>query len=61
MHRLASARSTAYGVVNQLRDPAIYEENSWVFLLDTVARKGAIGIVEPYIEPYIEDERRPTL
>ena len=57
MHRLASTRSTAYGVVNQLRDPAIYEENGWVFLLDTVARKGAIGIVEPYME----DERRRTL
>ncbi len=41
-----SVRSNAYGNVNQLRDPAIYEEDGRVFLLYAVAGESGIGIVE---------------
>jgi hypothetical protein len=41
-----SIRSTAYGQVNQLRDPAIYEENGRVFLLYAVAGESGIAIAE---------------
>jgi hypothetical protein len=41
-----SLRSTAYGYVNQLRDPAIYEENGRTFLLYAVAGESGIAIAE---------------
>jgi acetylornithine/succinyldiaminopimelate/putrescine aminotransferase len=41
-----SLRSTAYGHVNQLRDPAIYEENGRTFLLYAVAGESGIAIAE---------------
>jgi hypothetical protein len=41
-----SVRSTAYGHVNQLRDPAIYEEDGRVFLLYAVAGESGIAIAE---------------
>jgi hypothetical protein len=45
-----SVRSTAYGHVNQLRDPAIYTEGDRVFLLYAVAGEGGIAIAEVFIE-----------
>lgn len=41
-----SVRSTAYGHVNQLRDPAIFEEDGRVFLLYAVAGESGIAIAE---------------
>jgi hypothetical protein len=41
-----SMRSTAYGRVNQLRDPAIYVENDRVFLLYAVAGESGIALAE---------------
>ena len=41
-----SVRSTAYGQVNQLRDPAIFEERGRVFLLYAVAGERGIAIAE---------------
>ncbi len=41
-----SLRSTAYGRVNQLRDPAIFEENGRTFLLYAVAGESGIAIAE---------------
>ena len=41
-----SVRSTAYGQVNQLRDPAIFEEDGRVFLLYAVAGESGIAIAE---------------
>jgi hypothetical protein len=41
-----SIRSTAYGQVNQLRDPAIYSEDGRVFLLYAVAGESGIAIAE---------------
>ncbi len=41
-----SVRSTAYGHVNQLRDPAIYEEDGRVYLLYAVAGESGIAISE---------------
>ena len=35
----AQLRSTAYDHANQLRDPAMYEENRWTFLLIAVAEE----------------------
>jgi hypothetical protein len=35
-----------YGAVNQLRDPAIYEEGGRVYLLYAVKGEGGIGIAE---------------
>ncbi len=46
-----SVRSTAYGHVNQLRDPAIYEEAGRVFLLYAVAGESGIAIAEVHIRP----------
>jgi hypothetical protein len=43
-----SVRSTAYGQVNQLRDPAIYEENGRIFLLYAVAGESGIAIAEVF-------------
>ena len=45
-----SVRSTAYGMVNQLRDPAIYEEDGRVFLLYAVAGESGIAIAEVFFE-----------
>ena len=39
-----SVRSVAYGIVNQLRDPAVYEEGDAVFLLYAVAGESGIAI-----------------
>lgn len=41
---IPSIRSTAYGLVNQLRDPAIYEENGETFLLYAVGGESGIAI-----------------
>jgi hypothetical protein len=41
-----SIRSTAYGPVNQLRDPAIYVEGERVFLLYAVAGESGIALAE---------------
>jgi hypothetical protein len=41
-----SIRSTAYGHVNQLRDPAIFEENRRVYLFYAVAGESGIAIAE---------------
>ncbi|MGE0419683.1 MAG: hypothetical protein AB7O80_23005 [Acetobacteraceae bacterium] len=41
-----SVRSTAYGMVNQLRDPAVFEEDGRVFLLYAVAGESGIAIAE---------------
>jgi len=48
-----SVRSTAYGLVNQLRDPAIYEdvESSRVFLLYAVGGESGIAIAEVHLSP----------
>ena len=47
-----SVRSTAYGHVNQLRDPAIFEDpdSSRVFLLYAVAGESGIAIAELHLE-----------
>ena len=47
-----SVRSTAYGYVNQLRDPAIFEDHDSgrVFLLYAVAGESGIAIAEVHIE-----------
>jgi hypothetical protein len=37
-------RSTAYGRVNQLRDPALFEENGVVYLLYAVAGESGIAL-----------------
>ena len=41
-----SVRSTAYGHVNQLRDPAILEDNGRLFLFYAVAGESGIGVAE---------------
>ena len=41
-----SVRSTAYGHVNQLRDPAIFEEDGRIYLLYAVAGESGIAIAE---------------
>ena len=41
-----SVRSTAYGMVNQLRDPAIYQEAGKIFLLYACAGEAGIGLAE---------------
>jgi hypothetical protein len=45
-----SVRSTAYGQVNQLRDPAIFEENGRVYLLYAVAGESGIAIAEVFLD-----------
>lgn len=47
-----SVRSTAYGHVNQLRDPAIYEdvETGRIYLLYAVAGESGIAIAEVHLE-----------
>ena len=44
-----SMRSVAYGPVNQLRDPAIFEEDGRVFLLYAVAGESGIAIAEVHL------------
>ena len=46
---LPSVRSTAYGHVNQLRDPAVYVEDGRVFLLYAVAGESGIGLAEVFL------------
>ena len=41
-----SRRSTAYGLVNQLRDPAIYEEDGRVYLLYAYGGESGIALAE---------------
>ena len=41
-----SVRSTAYGRVNQLRDPAVYVENEMIYLLYAVAGESGIAIAQ---------------
>jgi hypothetical protein len=45
-----SVRSTAYGHVNQLRDPAIYEEDGRTFLLYAVAGESGIAIAQVHFD-----------
>lgn len=45
-----SIRSTAYGQVNQLRDPAIYTEGARVFLLYAVAGESGIALAEVFLD-----------
>ena len=45
-----SIRSTAYGHVNQLRDPAIFEEDEQVFLLYAVAGESGIAIAQVFVD-----------
>ena len=45
-----SIRSTAYGHVNQLRDPAIIEDGGRVFLLYAVAGESGIAIAEVHLD-----------
>jgi hypothetical protein len=47
---VTSVRSTAYGQVNQLRDPAIFEENGRVYLLYAIAGESGIAIAEVLID-----------
>jgi hypothetical protein len=47
---MPSVRSTAYGQVNQLRDPAIFEENGDIWLLYAVAGESGIAIAGVSIE-----------
>lgn len=41
---IPSVRSTAYGLVNQLRDPAIFEEDGAIYLLYAVGGESGIAI-----------------
>ena len=50
-----SVRSVAYGVVNQLRDPAVYLEGEEAYLLYAVGGESGIGIVRLYTD---QDRRR---
>jgi hypothetical protein len=43
---VASVRSTAYGHVNQLRDPAVFEQDGRTYLLYAVAGESGIAIAE---------------
>ena len=45
-----SVRSTAYGQVNQLRDPAILEDGGRVFLLYAVAGESGIAVAEVHLD-----------
>jgi hypothetical protein len=47
---IPSVRSTAYGHVNQLRDPAIFEESGRVYLLYAVAGESGIAIAELHFD-----------
>ena len=45
-----SVRSTAYGQVNQLRDPALFEENGVTYLLYAVAGESGIALARVNFE-----------
>jgi hypothetical protein len=45
-----SIRSVAYGAVNQLRDPAIFEENGRICLIYAVSGESGIAIAEVFID-----------
>jgi hypothetical protein len=45
-----SIRSTAYGHVNQLRDPAVFEEEGRIYLLYAVAGESGIAIAEVFLD-----------
>ena len=45
-----SIRSTAYGQVNQLRDPAIFEEHGRIYLLYAVAGESGIAIADVFFD-----------
>lgn len=45
-----SIRSTAYGHVNQLRDPAVYVEDGEIYLLYAIAGEAGIAIAQLKIE-----------
>ena len=50
-----SRRSVAYGHVNQLRDPAIFEEDGRTYLLYAVAGESGIAIAElSFIDPELQ-------
>ena len=44
-----SVRSTAYGPVNQLRDPAVFVEDDHVYLLYSVAGESGIAMIDQRI------------
>ena len=46
---IPSVRSTAYGHVNQLRDPATFEEDGQIYLLYAVAGESGIAIAEIWL------------
>ncbi len=48
---VTSVRSTAYGKVNQLRDPALFEEDGHIYLLYAVAGESGIAIAKVTFEP----------
>ena len=48
--QVPSVRSTAYGHVNQLRDPAVYEENGHVYLLYVIAGESGIALAELHFD-----------
>jgi len=50
---LPSVRSTAYGVVNQLRDPAVYEEAGVIYLLYAVGGESGIAIARVDFRPAV--------
>ena len=41
-----SVRSSAYGLVNQLRDPALFEEDGRIYLLYAYGGESGIGLAE---------------
>jgi hypothetical protein len=45
-----SIRSSAYGHVNQLRDPAVFEEDGHIYLLYAVAGESGIAIAEVFLD-----------
>jgi hypothetical protein len=50
---LPSVRSTAYGVVNQLRDPAVYEEAGVTYLLYAIGGESGIAIARVDFRPAV--------
>ena len=48
---IPSVRSTAYGLVNQLRDPAMYEEDGVIYLLYAVGGESGIGMARVDFTP----------
>ena len=50
-----SIRSTAYGHVNQLRDPAIFEEDGNVYLLYAVAGESGIGLAQVHLDNWSKE------